>query len=366
MTESAATKAPPPQEPLLAKSTPPKPRPPTTSTPPPRDPQAAPVSAPASEWDPVMPTEKRMGLIRLTLDRGVKTTAIGQLYGLDFELESDDYTCRVFFDYYNRRLKVLDFDAGDVQPMLDRLRWLAEQNDFDKIFLKATQRDWQSFLPHGYLLEGILRYYFRGEDAYVLSKFRSVDRVTSAHLIEESDLIEKLMREAPPGPAAPLEKGYQLVRATPAHIPALVELYRDVFKTYPSPLTHPDYILATMERNVLYRAVVDEDGHLVSAASAEIDEKHSNAELTDCATSPRARGKGLMFHIVHALEHDLRAHGIMTAYSLARARSVGMNRVFYRLGHEFSGRLVNNCDIYGQFEDMNIWVKRLDQTDDAR
>ncbi|HCP15639.1 MAG TPA: putative beta-lysine N-acetyltransferase, partial [Peptococcaceae bacterium] len=27
--------------------------------------------------------------------------------------------------------------------------------------------------------------------------------------------------------------------------------------------------------------------------------------------------------------------------------------------YEYSGRLVNNCDICGGFEDMNIWVKRL-------
>lgn len=314
-----------------------------------------------SEWGPTEPTDKRMGLVRLTLDRGVKTTAIGQLYGLDFELEHDAYTCRVFFDYYNRRLKVLDYDAKDPQAMLDRLTWLAEQNDFDKIFLKATKDDWQTFLQYGYLLEGILRYYFRGEDAYVLSKFRSVDRVTSEHLIEESDLIEKLMREGEQREPTALPEGYALFEATPEHIPGLVDLYRRVFKTYPSPLTHPDYILATMERNVLYRAIRDEQGVIVSAASAEVDDKHSNAELTDCATEPSQRGKSLMFHILSALEGDLSRRGIMTAYSLARARSVGMNRVFFRLGHEYSGRLVNNCDIYGQFEDMNIWVKRLDR-----
>lgn len=314
-----------------------------------------------SEWIPTEPTDKRMGLVRLTLDRGVKTTAIGQLYGLDFELEYDDYTCRVFFDYYNRRLKVLDYEARDYKAMIDRLDWLAQQNDFDKIFFKATKDDWQTFLQFGYMLEGILRYYFRGDDAFVLSKFRSVDRVTSEHLIEESGLIEKLMREGERRDPAPLPPGYSLFQATPDHIPELVELYRRVFKTYPSPLTHPDYILATMERNVLYRAVSDERGVIVSAASAEVDDKHSNAELTDCATEPEQRGKGLMFHILTALEDDLRQRGIMTAYSLARARSIGMNRVFYRLGHEYSGRLVNNCDIYGQFEDMNIWVKRLDR-----
>ena len=35
----------------------------------------------------------------------------------------------------------------------------------------------------------------------------------------------------------------------------------------------------------------------------------------------------------------------------------------YGLGYEYSGRLVNNCDIYGQFEDMNIWVKLLEHNE---
>jgi putative beta-lysine N-acetyltransferase len=318
-------------------------------------------TSPENEWVPKQPTEKRMGLVRLTLDEGVKTTVIGQLYGLDFELEHPQYTCRVFFDYYNRRLKVLDYEAADYEAMLARLGWLAEQNDFDKIFLKASAKDWQVFLQCGYMLEGILRYYFRGEDAYVLSRFRSLDRVTSEHLIEESELIEKLMKAGTGENAPALPDDLREFRATPEHIPALVELYRRVFKTYPSPLTHPDYILATMERNVLYRAIATKTGEIVSAASAEIDRKHSNAELTDCATAPSQRGKGLMYQLLLSLENDLRDEGIITAYSLARARSVGMNRVFFRLGHEYSGRLVNNCDIYGQFEDMNIWVKRLDR-----
>jgi hypothetical protein len=34
-----------------------------------------------------------------------------------------------------------------------------------------------------------------------------------------------------------------------------------------------------------------------------------------------------------------------------------MNIVFMRAGFEYCGRLINNCDIYGQYEDMNIWVK---------
>lgn len=312
-----------------------------------------------SEWAPVEPTDKGMGLTRLTLDKGVKTTAIGQLYGLDFEIDGKGFVVRVFFDKYNRRLKVQDYEATDYRAMAARLNWLAKENDFDKIFLKATREDWQLFLGLGYLLEGILKYYFHGEDAYVMSKFATVERMTSTLLFKENELIESLMKGSRDYQPPPLPEGYTMVVAGDKEIPGLVALYRRVFRTYPSPLTHPDYIQQTMARNIVYRAVLNKQGNVVSAASAEIDEKHANAELTDCATQKSERGKGLMYHLLRALEDDLRQRQIITGYTLARAPSVGMNRVFYRLGYEFTGRLINNCDIYGQFEDMNIWVKPL-------
>lgn len=323
-------------------------------------PAAAPATVPpADAWAPMTPTDKGMGLVRLTLDRGVRTTAIGQIYGLDFEIEGDGFVVRVFFDHYNRRLKVLDYSVTDYRALSARLTWLARANEFDKIFLKAKKDDWQRFLGLGFMLEGILRYFYRGEDAYVLSKFGSNDRISSPHLIEESELIEELMSSPPSYEVPPLPEGYRLGLAREEDIPALVALYRTVFKTYPSPLTHPDYIQQTMRRNMIYRIVVNGSNEVVSAASAEVDEKNSNAELTDCATLKTERGRGLMYLLLSDLESDLRERGIMNGYTLARARSVGMNRVFYRLGYEYSGRLLNNCDIYGQYEDMNIWVKRL-------
>jgi putative beta-lysine N-acetyltransferase len=309
------------------------------------------------EWSRMSPNDRPMGLVQITLDKGVKTTAIGQVYGLDFEIEGDGYQVNLFFDHYNRRVKVLDYEAEDLRAMVERVTWLADANEFDKVFFKAGIEDWQDFLSFGYQLEGILKYYFRGADAYVMSKFRSLERAQSDHVIDEDNLIAALMRRSREYEPAPLLDGCRIVRCRPEHIPQLVAVYRDVFETYPSPLTHPDYIQQTMDRSALYRAIVDADGRLISAASAEIQRKHSNAELTDCATVKSERGQGLMFHLLSALSTDLGEMGIMTPYTLARATSVGMNLVFYRLGFEFCGRLINNCDIYGQFEDMNIWVR---------
>jgi len=313
------------------------------------------------EWSNVTPSGKDMGLIKLTLDRGVKTTVVGTLYGLDFEIEDEGYRLRLFFDYYNRRLKIIDYetDNDDAYPAITkRLAWLAEHNSFDKIFLKAQKHDFQKFLAQGYVMEGVLRYYFRGQDAYVLSRFSSSGRAQSDHLVEEANLVENLLHNTKNRTIKELDPKITIQTATYDDIPQLVLIYRSVFETYPSPLTNPDYIQATMNKHVLYKIAV-EDKTALAAASADMNEKHSNAELTDCATVPAAQGKGIMQHILKSLETDLKDRGIMTAYTLSRALSIGMNRAFYRMNYEYSGRLINNCDIFGKFEDMNIWVKKL-------
>ncbi len=300
-----------------------------------------------------------MGLTQLTLDEGIRTTAVGQLYGLDFEIDAERFRVRVFFDRYNRRLKVLDYAADDYAALTGRLRYLARENDFDKTIVHAARSDWQQFLRQGYVLEGILPAYFAGEDAYVMSRFGSAKRLEAPHLFEETAIVERLLARRDSPPAGALPSGYEMVLAGPEHIPSLVKLYRRVFRTYPSPLTHPDYVAQTMSRHVVYRAVLGPKGEIASAASADVAAKHASAELTDCATREKDRGKGLMYLLLARLEDDLRERGIRTAYTLARAPSAAMNRVFHRLGFEYTGRLLNNCDIAGRFENMNLWVKPL-------
>ncbi|MBT3784281.1 putative beta-lysine N-acetyltransferase [bacterium] len=318
------------------------------------------LAVPADEWGGLEPTEKKMGMVSLVLDKGVKTTVVGTIYGMDFEIEGDNYKVDVYLDYYNRRLKILDYEVdGDFSPMLERLAYLAEANDFEKIFVKASPDDFQNWITHGYLFEGILRYFYKGKDSYVLSRFSTSERLHSSKLLEEVQLVERLIYKTPLKSTRELDPDIEITQASKDDIPELVLIYRDVFETYPSPLTNPDYISATMDRNVIYQ-IARVKGESVAAASAEISVKHSNAEMTDCATVASAQGRGIMQHLLMELEKDLKKKGIMTAYTLARAPSFGMNCAFFRLGYEFSGRLINNCDIFGHYEDMNIWVKRLD------
>ena len=307
---------------------------------------------------PSEPSSKAMGVVDLTLDMDVTCRAYGKVYALDFTIRHDDYEIALTNDYYNRRVKVLSFD-GDIRGICERLDYLARENGFDKIFVKARAEQWQRFLTHGFMLEGIILHYFNGEDAFVVSRFLSQERVSSPTLIEEAELIHRLMAVPRNARALALPPGYTMAIAEEADVPAIALLYSHVFASYPAPLTMPDFLLSTMRRDVVYMLIKDPGGQVVSAASADIDRRHANAEMTDCATFPAERGKGLMALALGALEGVLRDRGITCAYTMARATEAAMNKVFHNLGYDYCGRLINNCDIAGGFEDINIWSKSL-------
>lgn len=299
-----------------------------------------------------------MEIRKLWLDKGTSTTIHGNLYGLDYLIEEDGYRTKVYLDLFNRRIRVVNYSGPDIAGLVRRLEYLARANQFDKVFLKARADEWEKFLPHGFMLEGIFKYYFQGEHAYCLSRFYSQERRLSFRYEEEDEIMAKaheleVLKELPQIP-----EGYSLRAAVPGDIPEICELYSKVFKTYPIPLNQPPYLEMLMAMDYIF-LVIEHEGRIVSCASADIDLNNKNAEITDCASLPECRGKGLMAAIIAALEEELKTREIGCLYSLARALSPGMNMVFKKLGYTYSGRLVNNCDIFGKMEDMNLWVKKL-------
>lgn len=299
------------------------------------------------------------GIVELVLDEGITVKAVGVVFGLEHVIQGEGYRATLFLDHYNRRIKIMDYQADDLEALILKVRFLAEANGFDKNFCMAHPEDWVGFLRHGYVLEAVLKYYLNGRDAFIMSKFRSQERLTSKHLMEEILMVEKMMATKPstaPRPALP--EGFEVRMARREDIPELLELYKGIFASYPSPLTHASYLETVFQTDAVY-AVCTRHGEIVSAASGELHPRLQAVELTDCATVESVRGLGLMSHILALLEDEMRRRDYICAYTMARARSFGMNAVFHRLGYIFNGRLVNNCDIFGDMEDMNIWVKDL-------
>ena len=100
-------------------------------------------------------------------------------------MRGEGYEARLFLDHYNQRIRVLDYEATHDRGLILQIRELAELNGFDKIICMATHDDWFDFLRYGYVLEAVIKDFHRGADAYVVSKFRSQERLTSHSLMEE-------------------------------------------------------------------------------------------------------------------------------------------------------------------------------------
>jgi GNAT superfamily N-acetyltransferase len=81
--------------------------------------------------------------------------------------------------------------------------------------------------------------------------------------------------------------------------------------------------------------------------------------MTDFATDPEHRRASLAAHLLAAMEADARQDGVKTAFTIARAVSYGINIMFARAGYAFGGTLVNNTNISGRVQSMNIWYKPL-------
>ncbi|HEX6971411.1 MAG TPA: putative beta-lysine N-acetyltransferase [Limnochordia bacterium] len=266
----------------------------------------------------------------------------------DFELE-------FLNDPFNRRLTVIRHD-GDVEAICAFLDEQAKAARATKIFFRTGEASWDAVLSHGYVLEGIIRGYYRGANAYCLARFFTRRRRFGQHFEEEKEILDRV-RQIPPFQRR-LEAPPEIVTRTagPDDAAELAALYRSVFETYPTPLNDPAYIREEMSGDCVYR-VACHAGRIVSAAAAAVDWPNGAAELTDCATAPAYRGRGIIQFLLQELEADVVARGVRCTYGMARALSQGMNLAFRRLGYAYQGRLINHCHIMGRFEDVNLWVK---------
>ncbi len=275
------------------------------------------------------------------------------------KIEGTGFSAQVYLSPLNQRIQVLSYEAEDTRRMVSEFVDRAHGVGFGKIFLKAPSSDKLRFEKAGMSAEATIEGYFDGKPAVVMSLFLNEERRRRPYAEDQETILEKI-RERPAGPSVPaLPDGYEMYPGSLSDAEDVARLYREVFASYPFPITDAAYISSTMKSNVLYRIVRNAKGVLVGAASAETSPELHNAEMTDFATLPDQRGLGLAQHILAALEDDMTERKILNLFTIARARSAGMNRVFYNRGYEWTGTLVNNCHISGQFEDMHVWCKSL-------
>jgi putative beta-lysine N-acetyltransferase len=260
---------------------------------------------------------------------------------------------------YNDRIYLMKLAKEDHPDIIKKLDTIAKKNKYGKIFAKIPRWALKEFHDNNYRTRAYIpKFYDNKIDAYFVSKFTHPSRAkTNKKMMDQIQEIINLAKRKSKTDSN-IINDFQLKPLTKANIDQLANIYGKVFKTYPFPIFDPEYLEKAMNDNVSYFGVFD-NGQLIAASSAEIDEKGKNVEMTDFATLPSQRNQGLASELLTIMEREVKKRKIKTAYTIARSISPGMNITFAKKGYQYSGTLINNTNISGKIECMNVWHKKI-------
>jgi putative beta-lysine N-acetyltransferase len=260
----------------------------------------------------------------------------------------------------NKRVYLMKLDKADCPLVIEEINRLARANKYTKIFCKVPESAAPQFMANGFINEAQIPRVFRGtETVFFMSKFLSSDRlleIETGQLQEFSEMLANRNEFRVNG--IHVNPEFHFRKMVPGDSEAIAEIYEAVFKSYPFPIHDPEYIRKTMKNDVQYFGV-ETNGKTVALASAEVDKKAQNAEMTDFATLPDFRGKKLSLLLLKEMEKQMMHDGVRTLYTIARLNSLGMNKTFLRMGYTYSGTTIKNTNIAGKIESMNIYYKHI-------
>lgn len=267
----------------------------------------------------------------------------------------------------SNRIYLMKLDRRDLPEIIEQMDDLAHRQGYSKLFAKVSADLSLIFIEHGYQQEAAIPGFYEGtQDALFLGKYLAADRAQ----VEDPDTLKSVLslaqdkatnaQEGGAPKASVLPFGLELIACNSNHVDEMSGLYQEVFPSYPFPIHDPDYLRETMNTHIDYFGIV-KDGHLIALSSAEMDHAGANVEMTDFATLPKYRGQGLARCLLQTMEAAMVKQKMSTAYTIARAISPGMNITFAQMDYHFCGTLINNTQISGSIESMNVWSKSLSQ-----
>lgn len=260
---------------------------------------------------------------------------------------------------YNDRIYLLKLSRDDFPGILHELDELASIEKYSKIIAKVPSFSKDGFLKYGYSVEAFIPRFYNGiKDVYFMGKYFTGSRRQNCNPEKIIEILNTAADKSVEVRVAKLPVGFYYKRCDGSDIHQIAEVYRSVFETYPFPIHDPEYIRKTMSGNFIYFSIRN-NNKIVALASTEMDMDSQNVEMTDFATLPEYQGNGFGVYLLQKMEDEMHRRNIMTAYTIARALSCGINKIFAKMGYTYSGTLFNNTNISGNFESMNVWYKSL-------
>lgn len=258
---------------------------------------------------------------------------------------------------HNNRIYLMKLDPCDSPWIIDTLDTLATQNGYTKIFAKIPAYDAEPFFNSQYTVEARIPGGYRGAELLFLAKYFDDDR-KRASVDQLQEMKPAIGKGGKVSGVLSLDGRFQLQKPTADDAARMAELYGKVFASYPFPIHEPEYLLETISQNTVYFGIWEQT-RLVALSSAEMDMDAGLVEMTDFAVLPEYRGNGLALFLLRQMEDEMIIRGITTAYTIARSKSTGMNLTFSKAGYEYTGTLINNTNICGSLENMNVWYKKI-------
>lgn len=259
---------------------------------------------------------------------------------------------------FNDRIYLMTLSPKDGPEIVDELINMAVADDLSKIFAKIPESQAVPFLSCGFEKEARVPDLFPDADGVFMGFYRYPWRKKQGNSEELERVLSVAESKKGTGNASTLPSRLHLAKLGPEDARALAHLYGRTFETYPFPITDPEFIREEMGEGVRFRGVFEGD-ILVGAASAEVSSDNHSAEMTDFAVNPDYRKLGIAGALLRALEKDCAGSGIKCFFTIARACSFGINSLFSKDNYDYSGRLINNTNICGSLESMNVWCKSL-------
>ena len=261
----------------------------------------------------------------------------------------------------NDRIYLMHLAPEDMPGILPQLDALAAGKHYSKIFVKAPLRLLPVFQRAGYHEEARIPRFFRGRETGVfLGKYLDPRRARGIRTARRREVLESALRRTAESTGSPvrLPASYSWHSARLADAGEIALIYQAVFETYPFPIHDPEYVRRSMRAGIGY-GCIQHHGKIVAVSAAEVSTIESVAEMTDFATLPEARGRRFARYLLTRMEEAMAERGILTAYTIARALSASMNKTFAATGYSYAGTLINNTQISGGLESMNVWYKPL-------
>lgn len=256
------------------------------------------------------------------------------------------------------RVYIMRLNPERVSETIRKVIELRGNKGYSKIFAKVPNLFKKVFLDSGFKEEA----WIPGPPDYggkilFLSKFYSAERGTPS----EEDLLDRVLRVS----LKKKEKAhisrppdYSQKELIPSDAGEAAEIYKTVFKTYPFPIHDPSYISESMSEGIRYFGI-SKKRKLIALSSAEPEELLKVSEMSDFAVISEERGNNLSLLLLDIMNKKMKNCGIKYGFTIARSLSYGMNAAFAGSGYNYSGRLINNTNIGGALESMNVWWKKL-------